>query len=467
MYESELIKIATKTIIDYDMIQKNDHIVVGVSGGADSVALLLFLCNIKKKYNLQLTVCHINHCLRGEDSDNDEKFVLNLCEKLGVACDVLRFSADIEAQENHIGIEEYSRKKRYDFFKAHCGGNDKIATAHNLNDSIETVIFNMTRGTATKGLCGIPYKRENIIRPLRDCSRDIIEDFVVNNGYNYCTDKTNFEDIYNRNKIRLNVIPELMKINGNLLNTVNRMSTQLYSQYKMVEELARKTLENSMIAENTNNTDICYNRKALIDNYDCINFEIIKQIADNIGIEVSEKKLGLLHKMFIDGNGTLQLSKKYTIKIDAKYVYIKKIKEPYQHFKQEIILPKVNEEVKYNILDSKFIKISNLGEICKENNKKIHNKDLTNYIKCDRMITSLFIEQVSDKDEIYRQGREHKLTYLYRLGTKGFSDFHISKMFVIKDIDNNILWAEKFGVNEKTVNNYVKKNIYLIKVLEE
>ena len=463
MYINKLIDIADNTVKEHKMIDRGDHIIIGVSGGADSVALLLYLYRLKDELELSLTVCHINHCLRGQDSENDEEYVRNLCKSLDIECKVLRFDAAREAKEHHTGVEEYSRNKRYEFFSSCSSLNSKIATAHNLNDSVETVIFNMTRGTSTKGLTGIPYVRDNIIRPLRDCDRALIEDFVTGNGYTYCTDKTNLEDDYSRNKIRLNVIPELSKINTNILNSINRMSSQLSSQYLMVHDIAKNKLNKSFVSILDN--ILVFDRSLWLDDYDCVTLEIIKILIDYLSIDVSEKKVKLILKIIYEGKGAVQADRAYILKSSPKFIYLEEAKPPIEYFNHEILLPKAHEKIKYKIFNSKFIEILNLGENYEEINKKINNKDLTNCLKCDKMVSRLFIEQVSDNDTIYRQGRQHKLNYLYKLGKKGLSNYEISKMLTLKDEYGRVLWAERFGADQTDSLN--EQNLYLLKITEE
>lgn len=203
------LNIIRNTITKHKLIDYGDTIVVGLSGGADSCCLLHTLLALSDEYNLKIIAAHINHNLRSE-ADDDQKFAESLCKALGVHCYVK--SADISefSQKNKISEETAGRQIRYEFFDevAKITGADKIATAHNRNDNCETIIMNFMRGSGLSGLCGIPYRRsENIIRPILDLSREQIEKYCKENKLNYVTDKTNFEAIYTRNKIRLELIP--------------------------------------------------------------------------------------------------------------------------------------------------------------------------------------------------------------------------------------------------------------------
>ena len=227
------------TIRRYNLPLTGRTVAVGVSGGADSMALLHVLLELKDEYKLNVIACHVNHGIRGETADRDEMFVIKECEKLGVEVHVL--SADVPggAEREHLGFEEYGRRLRYEFFNS-VADDVIIATAHTLSDRCETLIFNITRGTSVKGLCSIPAVRDNIVRPLIDCTRDEIEKYCADNSIEYITDETNFEDIYSRNLIRLNVIPELKKLNPSLEKSFFRLICNAEEENDFISELSKQ-----------------------------------------------------------------------------------------------------------------------------------------------------------------------------------------------------------------------------------
>ena len=230
-------------IIKNNMLSENDMVVCGLSGGADSVALLLALYELKEKLDITVESVHVNHCLRGAESDRDEMFCRELCKRLGitfqaVSCDVKGLSVS-----ENISTEEAARKLRYKIFEEHSKGK-KLATAHNANDNLETVIHNLTRGTGIKGLAGIPVKRGNIIRPLLTVTRQEIEDFLKKRGQEYVTDSTNLTDDYTRNKIRHRVIPILNELNKSVnetsVNTINAIREENDLIESIVSEAEKK-----------------------------------------------------------------------------------------------------------------------------------------------------------------------------------------------------------------------------------
>lgn len=212
------------TIEKYHMISSGDTIVLGVSGGADSVMLLDVLNVLKDKYNFKIVVAHVNHKIRKGDAERDADFVKNLCAFYGLEFRLKEAYIKDLALEWNMGEEEAGRKVRYSFFQdlAEEFSPAKIATAHNANDNVETVLMRMIRGTGLKGLSGISYKRDNIIRPILDISRDDIEAYIRMKGLIHITDSTNFENIYTRNKIRLDLIPFIKNdFNPNVIDTIN------------------------------------------------------------------------------------------------------------------------------------------------------------------------------------------------------------------------------------------------------
>ena len=206
-----------ETIYKYHLIEKGDNIICAVSGGADSVCLFYTMLEIRDEFGINVFAANVNHLIRGEESDNDSRFVKELCDRHGVECFYREYDVKNIARERKLGEEECGRLLRYEFFQELSKkiGNAKIATAHNLNDNAETVLFRLVRGTAAQGMGGIKHRRENIIRPLLDVSRKEIEEFLTKNKYNWCEDSTNKMPIYARNRIRLCAMPVLNEISNN------------------------------------------------------------------------------------------------------------------------------------------------------------------------------------------------------------------------------------------------------------
>lgn len=216
-----------QTINKYNLIQSGDSIVIGVSGGPDSICLLHILNELKQELNFKIYVAHINHMIRKE-ADEETEYVKEFCKNIGVECFVKKINVVKIAKESKMGTEEAGRKIRYNFFEEVLKNtnSNKIATAHNNNDKVETIIMNILRGSGISGLKGLDPIRENkFIKPLIEVSREEIETYCEENKLNPKIDKSNSENIYTRNKVRNTVIPYIKKeFNPNILKTINRLS---------------------------------------------------------------------------------------------------------------------------------------------------------------------------------------------------------------------------------------------------
>lgn len=233
-----------KYIEDNSLINKDDGIVIGLSGGPDSVCLLHLLCSVKEELNLKLAAAHINHMIRGEEADGDEEYSRQLCEKFDVDFFALRKDVEGYAKEKGMSSETAGRKVRYDFFNEVLKkkGYSKIATAHNANDQAETILLRIMRGTGLDGLAGIPVKRENkYIRPILFMKREEVEEYCKKNNLEPRIDATNLEKLYSRNKVRLDIIPYMKEnFNKDVVEAINRMALLLQDDNKFIVEEVNK-----------------------------------------------------------------------------------------------------------------------------------------------------------------------------------------------------------------------------------
>ena len=230
------------TVKDYNLIENGDVIVVGVSGGPDSITLLTCLNKYKNRFNCEIVVAHINHLIR-EDSTDDEQFVENLCRNLNIEFFALRENVEKLSAEKKKSVEETGRIVRYKFFDevAEKVGANKIAIAHNMNDNAETLLLNLIRGTGMDGLEGIkPFEYNKYIRPLIKCGREHIEDYCDENKLNPRIDSTNAENIYMRNNIRNKIIPMLKEINPNIIQSLSRTSEIISDSNSFINIEAKK-----------------------------------------------------------------------------------------------------------------------------------------------------------------------------------------------------------------------------------
>lgn len=239
------------TIKRYEQIKSGDTIVVGVSGGPDSICLLNVLKNLQNELKINIVVAHINHMIRKE-ADSETEFVQDFCKQRDIKCFVKKADVLQIAKEKKLGTEEVGRKIRYDFFeevKNLVGGN-KIATAHNANDNAETVLMNFLRGSGSTGLKGIEPIRDNkLIRPIIECTRQEIEQYCNEKGLNPKYDKTNQENIYTRNKIRNMLIPYIQEnFNLNIIETINRMSNLIATDEMYFKSIVKQSYKETFIS---------------------------------------------------------------------------------------------------------------------------------------------------------------------------------------------------------------------------
>lgn len=233
-----------KFIDKHQLISKDDHILIGLSGGPDSVSMLYLLLQLQEVFKIKISAAHLNHSLRGKNSDDDEKFVKQLCKKFNIDLFSLKTNVKSYSKEKKIGIEESSRILRYEYFNdvAEKIGATKIATAHTADDNLETVLLNLVRGTGLKGISGIPVKRGKIIRPVLCLSKDKIISYLNVNKYKYRIDQTNTKNVFRRNLIRNKVVGVLKEINPNLTDTVLRFSS-IMRQYEDFFNLQSKQFQ--------------------------------------------------------------------------------------------------------------------------------------------------------------------------------------------------------------------------------
>ena len=241
-----------ETIRKYNLIEDGDKIVLGVSGGPDSISMLNILKEIKDEQiiKFEIYVAHINHMIR-EEAIDDEKYVEDYCKKNNIKCYIKRIDVVKIENDKKIGTEEAGRKARYEFFEEILKktNSNKIAIAHNINDKIETVIMHLLRGSGLSGLKGIEPIRDNkFIRPLIECERSEIEQYCEKYELNPRIDKTNFENEYTRNKIRNIVIPYIkQEFNPNIVQTLSRLSDVAIEEIKYISKQTQKIYEQILI----------------------------------------------------------------------------------------------------------------------------------------------------------------------------------------------------------------------------
>ncbi|NDL66427.1 tRNA lysidine(34) synthetase TilS [Anaerotalea alkaliphila] len=236
-----------ETILKNGLIEQNQRVLVGVSGGADSMALLFVLWKLAAEgMGFTLGAVHVHHGIRGGEADGDEAHVASFCRKLGVPLAVRRVDVPGLAAREGLSLEEAGRKARYRAFQALVReeGWDRVAVAHHRDDQVETILLNLFRGTGLPGLAGMPLRRGNIIRPLLHCSRAEVEEWCESQGIGYRTDATNLEAVHTRNRIRLHLLPLVEReVNPHVREQLLGMAELLEEENRFLESEAEKALE--------------------------------------------------------------------------------------------------------------------------------------------------------------------------------------------------------------------------------
>lgn len=259
--QTSLLYKVLQSIKENQLISAGDKVVVAVSGGADSVCLFEVLSKLKNELNIELSVCHFDHKLRGKESRADFEFVQKLAIERGVD-----FVGGEAKSDNLFGNEEDARNARYDFFEKILkeGRGSKIAIAHNKNDFIETFFLRLLRGSGMRGLKSIPSWREKFIRPLLAISRKEIEQYLKQENIVFQTDKTNEKTDYTRNFVRLKVMPLLLKINPNLAETLSGNIASLEEDYDLLDGLTEQSFAEILIFENKKEITLSHKKWLLL-----------------------------------------------------------------------------------------------------------------------------------------------------------------------------------------------------------
>lgn len=238
----ELVVRVESAIEKYSMLSDVSAVAVAYSGGADSTALLDILTELCSRRGIRLEAVHVEHGIRRETSKRDAEHCARVCKEKGIHLTTVTADVPALALEWGCGLEEAGRRVRYESFSRICAERaiDRIATAHHAGDNLETMIFNLARGSGLRGLCGIPPVRDNIIRPLIFCTRGDIENYCAAKGLDFVTDETNQSDEYTRNYIRHNVVPALEKLNGSVCETAARTAALLRADEEYLSSEAQK-----------------------------------------------------------------------------------------------------------------------------------------------------------------------------------------------------------------------------------
>lgn len=404
-----------ENLISKKMIDRGDVIIVGVSGGFDSMMLLDILYRLKDKYGYSIKIAHINHGVRGKEADQDEEFVRQNAKRYGLEFYSKTVDMNGYAKKYKMTAEEAGRKLRYEFFNSIEKKNKyKIAVAHNKNDIAETILMRIIRGTGVDGLSGIDYKRDNIIRPILNISREDIEYYCEKAKLNPRLDRTNLEPIYYRNKIRLDLIPYIEKeYSKNIVESLFRLSENIKEDIEILNNITDEELEDVLISRDRNkivldNERFKYKNKGLKSRILRRAIEIIN--GNIVGIERININ-DILH-ISKEANTGKSLDLKHGIKARLSYdkLYIEKCENNGKvRYNYKIALncnqsiPEINKTIKTEIVDIKDLELD----------------------KKDRNIEYFDFEKIEDSIIIRNRNDGDRVKFLGMKGRKKLKDFFI------------------------------------------
>lgn len=454
-----------KTIKTHNLINEKENIVLGLSGGPDSMALLYVLMEIKKKINFKIYAAHVNHGVRGKEADEDEFFVKQTCETLNIPLYIKRVDMNKYAKENRLSSEEAGRKIRYDFFREILDkiGGGKIAVAHNKNDQSETVLFRFIRGAGIDGLVGMKYKNGDIIRPLLDIDRGEIEKYCFVKNIKTRIDKTNFETLYGRNKIRLELIPYIEKnLNNNIIDTLFRNAKILSYDKEFLDEYSKESYEKVLESKTDNN--VVLSKKGFKKLHPAIKARVIRISVERLlgDIKDLEKKhIDDVMNLFEKGNTGKEISINKGILAQVSYekLIIKKNKKEngISNFQYRL---KINE-------------ITFINELSTKVKCKVLSREEVNISFNDRFIK--FFDYDKIKSELYLRNRRKgdRIVPIGMNSSKKLKDFFIDKKIPRDERDkipllvdgNNIVWIIGYRVSEKYKITEHTKNVLVVEYI--
>lgn len=434
------------TVAKYNMIPQGSKVLVALSGGADSMSLLYSLIMLREELEIDICAAHVNHSIRGEDSDADEQYVRSVCNKLGIELYCVKYDVPAISKQTGEGLEECGRRLRYEFFESICE-SALIATAHNLNDCEETLLFNLTRGAGLNGLCSIPPIRGNIIRPLIECSRDEIEQFCFENSIDYVIDKTNCDVSYSRNRIRHNVIPQLKEINSSFDSSALRCINLLRDDNSFLE-LCAENLVNECY------TEFGYDVSIILNSHSSVRRRALLKIVENKIGEKSDYQTIERIEDILNG-GLLQITTDVYVRVRKGLLDFTDLKNADDFiFTLSNGLNEFDDfSVNYDILNNSVIQKQN----------GCNNNELVYLLDYDKVFGTVVIRNRREGDRFYPAGRSCTKTLKKLFNESGIVPEKRSRVLLCSD-EKGILLVEGFGVDQRCALSSTTKNILKITV---
>lgn len=453
-----IINKVSETIIANKLIEEGDHVIVGASGGPDSQFLICALMELRKEIDFTIILAHLNH-LHRKEADFDENLVEKTAEKFGLDFRKKSASMDDYAKQYGLSSEDAGRRLRYEFFREIQKEfpKSKIAVAHNLDDQAETVLMRIIRGTGVEGLRAMEYRNGDIIRPILDIKKTNILEYLDRKQIPYAIDKTNFTTDYTRNKLRLEIIPEIEKINPNFKESLAKLSEISKDEISISDSYIKNIYEDIIIQRKTDS--LSFDKKAF-ESYDkAIQRRLIRRAIGEIKKEVrdiSKENIDTFLKLVNLNNGKSIIKDDLVFLKSYKFYKLGLIKDQSQRgLKQSFI--DIGDEIRFG---EKRIRISQVSDFHKKHGRNVE------YFDRDKLTFPLQIRYRKNGDKFKPIGLGH---------SKKIKDFFID-MKVDKEkrdkiplilSENDIIWVTSFRSSEDYKVDPSTKNIIKIEVYDE
>ena len=461
MSQEGLLEKARAAVLRHRMLQQGDTVAVGVSGGADSVALLDFLCRLGEGYSWKLLVCHLNHRLRGEEGDRDREFVRRLARERGLPFLLEEADAAAEASRRGISVEEAGRELRYAFFARCAGERGKIATAHTLSDSMETVLLNLCRGTGVRGLRGIPPVRGNIVRPLIGCTRAEVEAYCRERGLAWVTDSTNASLDYSRNRIRLAVIPQLEALNPALPAAMAGMMARMEDQWRMTRDLAVQARGELSLPEGG------LDRQGLLALPPPVGDALLQELLEEAGAPQSARMVERMRRLARQGSGAVQLGKGVWFAATPGRLALERPPREAPPLEAVLDLDALEEGVVFPLGGGKALEIRRFPEKSEVLTEKINKSALKNLLDCGKIKGTVVLRRKRDGDRMAPAWRKAGSRSLKKLCQEAGIPPARRKALAVAEDEEGIIWAEVFGADRRCAPGAETGRLLVFEVVED
>lgn len=392
-------------------------IAVGFSGGADSSLLLVYFLKMRELYPVfpQVEAVHVNHMLRGDEADRDEEFCRRRCEELGVPLTVRRIDVPSLMRESGLGAEECARNARYGVFEelsADTAGAVLTATAHNADDNLETVLFNLTRGSGAAGVSGIPPVRGGrIIRPLLGLGSGEIREICEADGIPYVTDSTNTDEGYTRNYIRRSVVPMLKSVNPSAAEAVLRCGIALRE-----DELYFRSAAEAAVGEylpGLDGADFAELPRAILSALapPVLSRAIAMLVGAVTPVAMSAEQIRLCRRLITEeGTGSVSLPDSVTLEVSKNVVSASRIGGEVREFNFEMRLPEADECLKYTCAEAGFdLFLSRRRELLPSNEENIYKLSIHTDVRFDTIYGKTYARSRVSGDTLFLGGNTRRL----------------------------------------------------------